>query len=95
MQCTAVGATSQPCPEGEINPNADNMTQVSQAQGQLWAALPTEVNQTFGTTAEIHNGAAYWVIDTGSFDKTGRVHHDQPGVRLGGPRGPEVARRRR
>ena len=71
QQCTAAGATSQPCPEGEINPNADNMTQVSQAQGQLWAALPTEVNQTFGPTAEIHNGAAYWVIGTGSFDKTG------------------------
>jgi hypothetical protein len=70
-QCTATGAASQPCPEGGINPNADNMTQVSQAQGQLWSALPTEVNQTFGTTAEIHNGAAYWVIGTNSFDKTG------------------------
>jgi hypothetical protein len=66
-----VGAPSQPCPEGGINPNSDTMTQVSQAQGQLWSALPTEVNQTFGTTAEIHNGAAYWVVDTGSFDKTG------------------------
>ncbi len=48
------------------------MTQVSQAQGQLWSALDTEVNQTFATTAEIHNGAAYWVIDTRSFDQTGR-----------------------
>jgi hypothetical protein len=66
-----VGAPSQPCPEGGINPNSDTMTQVSQAQGQLWSALPTEVNQTFGATAEIHNGAAYWVVDTGSFDKTG------------------------
>ena len=47
------------------------MTQVSQAQGQLWSALPTEVNQTFATTSEIHNGAAYWVIDTGSFNRTG------------------------
>ena len=73
QQCTtpAVGAASQPCPEGGINPNADNMTQVSQGQGQLWSALPTEVNQTFATTAEIHNGAAYWVVGTGSFDKTG------------------------
>jgi hypothetical protein len=71
QQCESTGAASQPCPEGEINPNADNMTQISQAQGQLWASLPTEVNQTFGTTAEIHNGAAYWVIGTNSFDKTG------------------------
>ncbi len=69
---TAVGAPSQPCPEGGINPNADNMTQVSQGQGQLWSALPTEVNQTFGSgSAETHDGAAYWVVDTGSFDKTG------------------------
>ena len=50
LQCTAAGATSQPCPEGGINPNADNMTQVSQAQGQLWGALPTEVNQRFATS---------------------------------------------
>ena len=67
-----VGAPSQPCPEGGINPNSDTMTQVSQAQGQLWSALPTEVDQTFATSSdEIHNGAAYWVIDTGSFDRTG------------------------
>ncbi len=73
QQCAnpLVGAPSQPCPEGGINPNADNMTQVSQGQDQLWSALPTEVNQRFATTAEIHNGAAYWVIDTKSFDKTG------------------------
>ena len=74
-QCTAAGATSQPCPEGGINPNADNMTQVSQGQGQLWAATVTEVNQIFASGknpgSEIHNGAAYWVIGTDSFDKTG------------------------
>jgi hypothetical protein len=75
--CTTPGvdAPSQPCPEGGINPNADNMTQVSQGQGQLWSALPTEVNQTFpsvpSSNPEIHDGAAYWVVDTGSFDKTG------------------------
>jgi hypothetical protein len=75
LQCTAAGATSQPCPEGGINPNADNMTQASQAQGQLWAATVTEVNQIFASGknpgTEIHNGAAYWVIGTDSFDKTG------------------------
>jgi len=70
-ECTAVGAASQPCPEGGINPNADNMTQVSQGQGQLWSALPTEVNQNFASSSEIHNGAAYWVVDTGSFNRTG------------------------
>ena len=47
------------------------MTQASQGQGQLWSALPTEVNQTFNSGNEIHNGAAYWVVGTGSFDKTG------------------------
>jgi hypothetical protein len=70
-QCKSTGAASEPCPEGKINPNADNMTQASQAQGQLWAALDSEVIQTFGTTAELHNGAAYWVIGTDSFDRTG------------------------
>jgi hypothetical protein len=70
-ECTAVGAPSQPCAVGGINPNADNMTQVSQGQDQLWSALPTEVNQIFASSSEIHNGAAYWVIGTSSFDKTG------------------------
>ena len=70
-ECTVVGAPSQPCPEGGINPNSDSMTQVSQGQGQLWSALPTEVNQIFASSSEIHNGAAYWVIGTSSFDKTG------------------------
>jgi hypothetical protein len=75
-ECGAAGlSTGSPpptsCPEGGINPNADNMTQVSQGQGQLWSALPTEVNQTFNSGNEIHNGAAYWVVGTTSFDKTG------------------------
>jgi hypothetical protein len=71
----AVGAASQPCPEGGIETNSDSMTQVSQGQGQLWSSLTTEVNQTFneksGTTSEIHEGAVYWVVNTGSFDRTG------------------------
>jgi hypothetical protein len=48
------------------------MTQVSQAQGQLWGAMTTEVNQTFGSGSEIHEGAVYWVVDTDSFDRTGQ-----------------------
>jgi len=58
------------CPEGGINTNGDFMTQVSQAQGQLWSAMSTQVNQTFGTSSELHMGAVYWVVDTGSFNRT-------------------------
>ena len=47
------------------------MTQVSQAQGQLWAGMTTEVNQLFNVRPRRSTKAAvYWVIDTGSFDKT-------------------------
>ena len=58
------------CPEGGIATNGDGFTQVSQAQGQLWAAVSTEVDQTYTSEAspEVHQGAAYWVISTGGFD---------------------------
>jgi hypothetical protein len=61
------------CPEGGIATNGDNITQVSQAQGQLWGAISTEIDQTFAGvhSSEVHQGAAYWVIGTGSFDRTG------------------------
>jgi hypothetical protein len=58
------------CPENGLNTNGDFMTQVSQAQGQLWAGMTTEVNQLFNSGPEIHGGAVYWVVDIGSFDKT-------------------------
>jgi hypothetical protein len=63
----------QSCPEGGIEANGDFMTQVSQAQGQLWGSTPTEVSQTFTSEAspEVHQAVAYWVIGTGSFDQTG------------------------
>ena len=48
------------------------MTQASQAQGQVWAAMSTQVNQTFGPSSELHMGAVDWVVDTGSFDRTGQ-----------------------
>ncbi len=74
-ECGAAGlSTGSPppksCPEGGIETNGDFMTQVSQAQGQLWSSMATQVNQTFGTRSELHQGAVYWVVDTGSFDQT-------------------------
>jgi len=77
-ECGAAGlSTGSPppasCPEGGIATNGDNFTQVSQAQGQLWGAISTEVNQTYsyGASPEVHQGAAYWVIGTNSFDRYG------------------------
>jgi hypothetical protein len=76
-ECGAAGLSTgdhppASCPEGGIATNGDFMTQVSQAQGQLWAAVPTKINQTFASGSEIHVGAAYWVVGTGSFDRTGQ-----------------------
>jgi hypothetical protein len=61
------------CPEGGIATNGDFMTQVSQAQGQLWGSTPTEVSQMFSseTSPEVHQAVAYWVVGTRSFDGTG------------------------
>jgi hypothetical protein len=61
------------CPEGPVATNGDNFTQASQAQGQLWGAISTFVSQNFASEAspEVHQGAAYWVIGTGSFDRYG------------------------
>ena len=80
--CAAVQLPTDPsppstCPENGIATNGDGMTQAAQAQGQLWGAISTEVNQVFGhgsrTTSETHQGAAYWVINTQSFDQTGQL----------------------
>ena len=71
----SVGGASPPvsCPEGGIQTNGDFMTQVSQAQGQLWGATATQIAQTYTrANAEIHQGAVYWVVGTNSFDKTGK-----------------------
>ncbi len=70
-QCLAAGATSQPCPEGGLATNGDNITQASQADGQLWAAATTQVNQAFRSGTEVHQGVAYWEVGTGSFDSAG------------------------
>ncbi len=77
-ECGAAGLSvgSPPpasCPEGGITTNGDNLTQVSQAQGQLWASTATQIAQTYTrANAEIHMGAVYWVLGTNSFDSTGK-----------------------
>jgi hypothetical protein len=71
----SIGGASPPvsCPEGGLNSNGDFLTQVSQAQGQLWGATATQIAQTYTrANAEIHQGAVYWVVGTNSFDKTGK-----------------------
>jgi hypothetical protein len=61
------------CPEGPIATNGDNFTQASQAQGQLWGVLSTQVSQSFDgqATPEAHLGALFFVVGTGSFDRFG------------------------
>jgi hypothetical protein len=78
-ECGAAGlSTGSPppasCPEGGIATNGDNFTQVSQAQGQIWGAVSTEIDQTYSSESspELHQGAAYWVVNTNSFDRTGQ-----------------------
>jgi hypothetical protein len=74
-ECGAAGlSTGNPppasCPEGGLNTNGDFMFQASQAQGQVWGATPTEINQQWNSGTETHAGALYFVVNTGSFDKT-------------------------
>jgi hypothetical protein len=77
-ECGAAGlSTGNPpqisCPEGGITTNGDNLTQVAQASGQLWASTPTQIAQTYTrANAEGHMGAVYWVLGTKSFDSTGK-----------------------
>jgi hypothetical protein len=61
------------CPEGGIATNGDFMTQVSQAQHQIWGATTTEIDQTYSSepSPEVHQGAVYWVIGTDDFDSIG------------------------
>ncbi len=78
-ECGAAGLSvgSPPptsCPENGIANNGDDVTQASQAQGQIWGAVSTEINQSFSseTSPEVHQGVAYWVIGTESFDASGQ-----------------------
>ena len=65
------GTAPASCPEGGIETNGDNFTQVSQAQGELWGPLSTEVTQSFRSGNEAHLGALYFVVGTGTFDRFG------------------------
>lgn len=74
-ECGAAGLSvgSPPpakCPEGEIATNGDDFTQVSQGNHHLWGAISTEIGQTYSSTTEVHQGAAYWVIGTDTFDSS-------------------------
>jgi len=61
--CETAGlAASQPCPEEGIATNGDGVTQASYSGGQLWFAISTLIDESFGSSSEIHVGAAYWVI---------------------------------
>jgi hypothetical protein len=61
------------CPEQGLATNGDNVTQASQANGQLWGSATTEINQTYTSEAapELHQGAVYWVVGTKNFDHHG------------------------
>jgi hypothetical protein len=79
-ECGAAGLSLDPvaypsCPEGPIETNGDNVTQASQAQGELWTSITTAVSQTFSSEAspETHVGAAYFVINTNGFDRGGTM----------------------
>jgi hypothetical protein len=66
--CGALGLAGVPsCPEAGLATNGDGVTQASYAGGQIWLAANTLINETFGTSSEIHMGAAYFVIGTSSF----------------------------
>ncbi|HEY6275433.1 MAG TPA: hypothetical protein VIX86_03805 [Streptosporangiaceae bacterium] len=68
-----LNGSTTPCPEGGLATNGDFMTQVSQAQGQIWGGTSTEINQTFSseTNPEPHQAVAYWVVGTRPFDRSG------------------------
>ena len=60
------------CPENGIATNGDGATQAGQAQGQIWGAVSTVIDQTFSSESkpEAHVGAVYYVVGTGSFDRS-------------------------
>jgi hypothetical protein len=84
-QCGAAGLSGgnppqTSCPESGLATNGDNLTQVSQGAGQLWASTATQIAQTYtGANAEGHMGAVYWVLGTKSFDSGGDMTFNSQG----------------
>jgi hypothetical protein len=72
-ECGAAGlSVDASCPEGGIATNGDGFTQVSQAQGQIWGAISTEINQTYSSgSPETHQGALYFAINIADFNSSG------------------------
>jgi hypothetical protein len=70
-ECVTAGLSTAPCTEGGLATNGDFMTQVSQAQGQIWGGTSTQINQTFSSGTEMHQAVAYWVVGTRPFDQSG------------------------
>src|SRR5260370_25741459 len=70
---TASKSTAAKCPESGLATNGDGFTQASKAQGQVWGAIPTEINQSYRSQSapELHQGVAYYVAGTSSFDSGG------------------------
>jgi hypothetical protein len=64
------GVRTPTCPEGGIATNGDGTTQASYVGGHLYWANSTLVNEQFGSSNEIHAGAAYWIVSTSSFTGT-------------------------
>jgi len=56
------------CPEQGIATNGDFEEQSSYANGHVWFSLSTLLNETFGSSSEIHTGAAYFIVDTSKFN---------------------------
>ena len=77
LNATGVPVTS--CPENGIATNGDGFTQVSYADGQIWGAISTLVNQTYrggwdsSPSSEVHVGVLYWAIGTSQFDTSGSL----------------------
>jgi hypothetical protein len=63
------------CPENGLATNGDGVTQAGQAQGQIWGAVPTVIDQTFSSESkpEAHVGIVYYVVGTGTFDHSGKL----------------------
>ncbi len=62
------------CPESGLATNGDGVTQASYANGELWAAVSTQLVQAFHSSSETRMGAVYWGIGSnGEVENAGYV----------------------